>query len=91
MSAFDVIVKATNTIRSRGQDYDSPEGERSGGKAAAAFSAITGKQISASEVYLLLQIVKDVRQWTSPQYHEDSAIDCIAYAGLKAESLERGE
>jgi hypothetical protein len=35
----------------------------------------------------LLQLLKDVRQWTKIDYHADSAVDCVSYAALKAESL----
>ena len=39
----------------------------------------------AKDFFLL--ILKDVRQWQKEAYHEDSAIDCVAYAALKAEAL----
>ena len=67
------------------------ENVRSAAKTAKAFNAITGKDITESEVWLLLQLLKDVRQWSREDYHQDSAEDCIAYAALKAESLEGGE
>ena len=38
-----------------------------------------------------MQLVKDVRQWQRERYHEDSAIDCVAFAALKAEALETRE
>jgi len=88
MSALDVLELAATVIDQRGKDYDTQTGERSGAKVAVAFTAITGKQITAAEVYLVLQLVKDVRQWQRPRYHEDSVIDCVAYAALKAEALE---
>ena len=91
MSATQILQLAEWTIADRGGEYDSTKGERSGARVAAAFSAITGKRITAAEVYLLLQLVKDARQWSRHRYHEDSAIDCVAYAALKAEALEGGE
>lgn len=91
MSALDILELAGTVIDARGKDYDTLTGERSGAKVAVAFSAITGKNLSAAEVYLVLQLVKDVRQWQRPRYHEDSAIDCVAYAALKAEALDGGE
>lgn len=90
MSALDVLESAGKVIDSRGKEYDAINGERSGGRVAAAFQAITGKPFTAAEVYLVLQLVKDVRQWQRPRYHDDSAIDCVAYAALKAEALEHG-
>lgn len=73
----------------RGKDYDNEEkGERSMGKTIAAFNIITGHNLKESEGWLLQQLLKDVRQWTNEPFHEDSALDCISYAALKAESLE---
>ena len=61
------------------------------GKTVIAFNAITGRDLTESEGWLLLQVLKDVRQWQNPnEYHQDSGEDCIAYACLKAESLAGG-
>lgn len=89
MHAIDLLKQASNIMEERAKQYDSPEGERSMGKCTAAFNIITGKNISESEGWLLLQILKDVRLWQKPGYHADSAEDCIAYAALKAESKGR--
>lgn len=89
-TASDIADAALKHIRERASTYDQPTGERSAAKTAMAFNAITGKDIAESEVWLLLQLLKDVRQWSRKEYHQDSAEDCIAYAALKAESLERG-
>jgi hypothetical protein len=88
-SAADYLGKAQALMIERGKQYDKPEGERSMGKAVMAFNAITGLNIRESEGWLLLQILKDVRQWQNPAFHADSAEDCVAYAALKAEALEQ--
>lgn len=88
-SAADYLGKAKALMIERGKQYDKPEGERSMGKAVMAFNAITGRNIRESEGWLLLQILKDVRQWQNPAFHADSAEDCVAYAALKAEALEQ--
>lgn len=88
-SAADYLGKAQALMIERGKQYDKPEGERSMGKAVMAFNAITGRNIRESEGWLLLQILKDVRQRQSPAFHADSAEDCVAYAALKAEALEQ--
>ncbi len=75
----------------RGKQYDSPKGERSMGRCVTAFNAITGRDLTEPEGWLLLQILKDVRQWSRPEYHRDSAEDNVAYAALKAEALERDQ
>lgn len=73
----------------RASQYDKPEGERSMGKAVNAFNAITGRDLSEPEGWLLLQVLKDVRLFQRPGYHADSAEDCIAYAALKGEAKAR--
>lgn len=90
MKATQFLSEAAAVQQVRGAEYDSPEGERSGGRVAAAFNAITGKDLCAAEVYLILQITKDVRQWSACGYHHDSALDCVSYAALKAEALSGG-
>jgi hypothetical protein len=86
-TARDFLTRAIKTMNDRGKRYDSPGGERSMGKAVDAFNVITGRSLTTSEGWLLLQILKDVRQYYGASYHEDSALDCVAYAALKAEAL----
>lgn len=93
MDAVSFLTKAANLMAERGKQYDKEgegEQERSMGKAVAAFNVITGQSISEAEGWLLLQILKDVRQWQVPDgYHADSAEDCVAYSALKAEALSK--
>lgn len=87
-AATEFLRNAASIMDERAKQYDSPTGERSMGRCVAAFNAITGKDLTESEGWLLLQVLKDVRQWQNPgTFHRDSAEDCIAYAALKAESL----
>lgn len=87
-TAPDFLQSALSTLTQRGKDYDKPEGERSAAAVSVAFNAITGRNLTEAEVWLVLQLVKDVRQWQNPErYHADSALDCVAYAALKAEAL----
>jgi len=91
-TAPEFLQSALSTLTQRGQDYDKPEGERSAAAVAVAFNAITGRNLTEAEVWLVLQLVKDVRQWQNPErYHADSALDCVAYAALKAEALAGGK
>jgi hypothetical protein len=83
----DFFEDAGAKLVERGKNYDAPNGERSGSKVAVAFTALTGKHLTAAEVYLVMQLVKDARQWSCPTYHEDSAVDGIAFSVLKAEAL----
>ena len=92
VQATDFLSKALTLLEERGKDYDQPQGERSMGKTVQAFNAITGRTLKESEGWLLLQLLKDVRQWSNPDsYHADSAEDCISYAALKAEALIEGK
>lgn len=90
-TAPELLSKASSIMIERGKQYDKPEGERSMGKCVQAFNVITGRDLSEAEGWLLLQILKDVRLWQRPGYHQDSAEDCIAYAALKAEAKQSEE
>jgi hypothetical protein len=88
MKAPDFLRKGADLLEERGKQYDQPGGERSMGKAVGAFNIITGRDLTEAEGWLLLQTLKDVRQWQNPGvYHADSAEDCVSYAALKAEAL----
>ena len=86
MNATDILSKAAGHMADRAATYDKPEGERSMGRAVEAFNAITGRDLSESEGWLLLQVLKSVRLFTRPGYHADSAEDGVAYAALVAEA-----
>lgn len=88
MKADEFLGKAQALMIERGKQYDQPNGERSMGKTIRAFNAITGRDLTEAEGWLLLQVLKDVRQWQNPdKYHADSAEDSVTYAALKAEAL----
>lgn len=89
VTAPQLLEKAASHMRDRAATYDSPEGERSMAKTVAAFNAITGRDLTETEGWLLLQVLKEVRLFQRPGYHADSAEDCIAYAALKAESKSK--
>lgn len=88
-TALEIVNAACKHMNDRATTYDQEAGERSMGKCVQAFNTITGHFLTESEGWLLLQLLKDVRQWSRKQYHQDSAEDCIAYAALKAEALEK--
>lgn len=90
VQAAELLGRAARHMHDRASTYDAPGGERSMGKAVAAFNAITGHTLTESEGWLLLQVLKDVRLFTRSAYNADSAEDCIAYAALKAEARGDG-
>lgn len=90
LTAVDFLEAASDLLTERGKQYDSPKGERSMGKTITAFNAITGKNLTEAEGWLVLQLLKDVRQYTTKSYHRDSAEDSLAYCSLKCEALANG-
>jgi hypothetical protein len=91
MNALDFLQDSMNTLEQRGKDYDQEGGERSMGKTIAAFNAITGRDLTEQEGWLIMLLLKQVRQWSTNQFHQDSALDSVAYAALLAESLANGK
>lgn len=89
--AAELLGRAARHMHDRAGTYDSPEGERSMGKAVAAFNAISGHTLSESEGWLFMTLLKAVRGFTREQYHADSFEDLIAYGALMAEAKSKGE
>lgn len=87
VTAPQILNKAATIMEQRGKQYDQPQGERSMGRTVAAFNAILGREaITESEGWLLLQVLKDVRDRQRTEPHVDSLEDGVAYAALKAEA-----
>lgn len=85
-----LLDKARKHMEDRAHTYDKPEGERSMAKTVEAFNVITDRDLTESEGWLLMQILKDVRDRARAAPHVDSLEDGIAYAALKAEARLRG-
>lgn len=88
--APELLGRAAAHMHDRASTYDAPMGERSMGKAVAAFNAITGRDMSESEGWLFMTVLKHVRGFTRSDYHADSFEDGIAYAALMAEAKGAG-
>ena len=87
-SSIDFLESAAQVQRERAKTYAAGGtfgGERSMGRTVQAFNIITGQSLSESEGWLLLQILKDVRDRTNGPHH-DSLLDGVAYSSLKAEA-----
>lgn len=89
-TAPELLAKAKKHMDDRAATYDKPEGERSMAATVAAFNAITGRDLTESEGWLIMQILKDVRDRQRGKPHVDSLEDGIAYAALKAEARMKG-
>lgn len=89
-TAVDLLNEGKEILAQRGEEYESDGSqERSFPQVAIAFNAITGHELKGSEIALMLQILKDVRQWSQDRLHEDSVIDGINYSALKGELLHK--
>ena len=86
-TASDFLTTAFNVMEERGKTYDNSDKERSMSATVKAFNAITKRDLTESEGWLFMLLLKQVRQFSNEKYHEDSALDSVAYAALLAESL----
>lgn len=86
VSATTLLHAAAGHMEQRAATYDAPGGERSMQRTVVAFNSITGRDLTESEGWLLMQVLKDVRDRQRQQPHQDSLEDCVAYAALKAEA-----
>lgn len=90
ITAPDMLDAAARHMRDRAATYDKPEGERSMAATVAAFNAIKGRDVlTEADGWLLMDILKIVRQEAAPGFHRDSADDHVAYAALYGEAKAR--
>ena len=91
--AVDFLCEAADLIKQRGKEYDRVTGaaddpapeERSFARVAAAFNAVHDTALTPAQVCHLLALLKQVRLFTAPTFHRDSAADGVAYMALLAE------
>lgn len=90
-SSIDYLNECASVQAQRGEQYDKGgTGERSFAAAANAFAALTGKELTGSDICLILACVKAVRQYSNPErLHEDSLLDGVSYLSLWAEELNK--
>ena len=88
ISAIEFLERAADLMLERGREYDSPTGERSMERTVFAFNVLTGNILSEQEGWLFMLLLKLSRQQQSPEWHQDSSEDAIAYAALLAEAWQ---
>lgn len=88
-TAINILDAAATHMGQRASEYDQPQGERSMAKTVAAFNAFHDTQLTETQGWHFMQILKDVRFFSANSYHSDSAEDGVAYAALKAESRHK--
>ena len=86
MKAPEILTRSAEIMAERAKQYDSPKGERSMGKAVAAFNAVTGQSLSEANGWLLMALLKMVRDNTTTEPHADSINDLVAYGALYGEA-----
>ena len=86
--AKDYLTAAIETMNSRASEYDKEaKEERSMRKIVQAFNTITSQDLTEVQGWAFMQCLKMVRLHVNPdRFHEDSAIDNIAYSALEAEA-----
>ena len=89
--AQDLLHRAASLMDERGKQYDKPQGERSMLAAVTAFNAISGYSLTEADGFLLMAILKMVRDQQRETPHRDSIEDLVAYASLYGEARMRGE
>ena len=89
--AQDLLHRAADLMDERGKQYDKPQGERSMQAAVTAFNAISGYSLTEADGFLLMAILKMVRDQQRETPHRDSIEDLVAYASLYGEARLHGE
>lgn len=87
-TAPELLLCASELMAERGKTYDKPDGERSMAKTVEAFNIITGQDMTESQGWEFMSVLKKVRSWQAPGCHMDSLCDDIAYCALKAEAKQ---
>lgn len=91
MKAPELLAQAARHMQERAATYDKPQGERSIARTVLAFNALTGHNLSETDGWLLMMLLKAVRLTQRATYHADSAEDMVAYAALVGEAFSEQE
>ena len=89
--AQDLLHRAASLMDERGKQYDQRSGERSMQATVTAFNAISGYCLTEADGFLLMAILKMVRDQSRETPHRDSIDDLVAYASLYGEARLHGE
>lgn len=86
VTAPALLNNAAALMIERGAQYDKPEGERSMAATVSAYNAVTGQQMTEANGWLLMALLKMVRDNQRASAHKDSIEDLVAYASLYGEA-----
>lgn len=85
--APEILRHAAEIIDQRGQQRDSPKGERSMARAVKIFESLTDCRMTEAEGWLFMAALKLARMRYG--YNPDDTFDAAAYLALRLESLNR--
>lgn len=85
MNATEIANKAVETMAARGAERDQPSGERSMARTVKAFNILFDKDLTETEGWMFMVILKAARAATSPG-NLDHYVDGAAYEALAGES-----
>jgi hypothetical protein len=85
MKAPDVLRTAADTIEARGKLRDSGQ-ERSMARTVAAFNAVTGRNLTETEGWIFMVVLKLAREQSA--HDPDNFVDGTAYMALAGESAD---
>jgi hypothetical protein len=83
-----ILHTAAETIGQRAADRD-VEAERSMKGTVEAFNAIHGTNLTESQGWSFMTLLKMKRSFTGDRFREDDFVDEAAYTALRAESRDR--
>jgi len=86
ITAQQLLNKAQTHMQARAATYDKPEGERSMAATVEAYNAITGHSLTEANGWLLMAVLKMVRDNQRKEAHPDSVEDLVAYSSLYGEA-----
>ena len=90
-TSVEFLQQCIDVQAERGKQYD-PKGdkERSFATVASMFNEVRSTELKGSDICLILEFVKLVRQYADPsRVHDDSLLDKVSYSSLWAEELKR--
>lgn len=85
-TANQLLNKAASHMQARAATYDKPEGERSMAATVKAYNAVTGQNITEANGWLIMSLLKIVRDNQRTDPHTDSVEDFVAYSALYGEA-----
>ena len=86
MKAEHFLKEAIKVQEARGEEYDKDGQERSMAKVIKVFNAFHDTNLTESQGWHFMSILKDVRLFGAKEFHYDSALDGVSYTALLAES-----